>query len=136
MRSLSACLCAVDGMTVMHNLECGENMLCSLSGLAVRSHPFSIYSRHCFLEEPDLNTPLLSVFSFFFFLLSFTLLQMSQCTIVVFLPPVPCSIHSPCSLGLVLWVQRMSRLRSSRLTTSRPLARINLSPLFLPVEQD
>lgn len=46
MRPLSACLCAVDGMTLMHNLVRVENMLCSLSGSAVRSHPFSIWSRH------------------------------------------------------------------------------------------
>lgn len=48
-----------------------------------------------------------------------------------FRPPSCASslLRGPRSMG-------MQRLSTSRLTTSRPHARINLSPLFLPVEQD
>ena len=129
MRPLSACLCVVDGMTVMHNLARVGNTLplsfsLSLSGIGCPIT--SILPFRAFLKA--LN----SFIFFFFFLLLHPFLQMSHCTIVVFFTPrslVPSAL-SPCSVGLVLWVQR--RLRSSRLTTSRPLARINLSPLFLP----
>lgn len=75
----------------------------------------------------------------FFYLLSFLCIPpLANESLHNCLPPPPQNprslvLPSPCSLGLV---QGMSRLRSSRLTTSRPLAGINLSPLFLPVEQD
>lgn len=85
MRSLSACLCAVDGMTVMHNLVHGENTLRSLSASAVRSHPFSIYCRgdtrrHRFF----LRSCLWILLSVVFFFPAFLRVQMSHCTIVFF----------------------------------------------------
>lgn len=139
MRPLSGCLCVLDGMTVMHNLAHVENMLCTLSLARLSDHIHSALRadihRHCFLEEPALNSSL-SSFSFPGSLHAF-FLQMSNCTIVVYFFFYPRSLVPSAALwALVLWVQQQSRLRSSRLTTSRPLASINLSPLFLPVEQD
>lgn len=135
MRSLSACLCVVDGMTVMHNLERGEKHAALPPPPRLSDHIHSPFT----VEEPPLFPPELPLNSFISCFgpppPAFLLEQMSHCTIVFFffLEARSLVLPSPCSLGLV---QGMSRLRSSRLTTSRPIAGINLSPLFLPVEQD
>lgn len=106
MRSLSASLCAVDGMTVMHNLVHGENTLRSRSASAVRSHPFSIYCRgdfhrHCFF----LRSCLWILFCCFFLCIpSCANESLNNCLVFFFFfleTPVPCSSFSllswPCS---------------------------------------
>lgn len=89
-------MCAVDGMTVMHNLACAENILRSSSGSAVRSHPLLDWrrlSRGTALSEsqPPLN------FSFhlgFSFLPPSSLWRGSRC-MTVFLPRSlrPCTLE-------------------------------------------
>lgn len=133
MRPLSACLCAVDGMTVMHNLVCVENMLCSLSGsgcpITSILHLQQTFTGTAFLRSR------LRILSFIFFFSPLSTLfaneSLQDCCLFT-----PSPLFHPLFLLSWLGVQRLSRLRSPRLTTSRPLARINLSPLFLPVEQD
>lgn len=121
-------------MTVMHNLARGEN--------AARFPPRLGCPITSILHSEE--TLAGTAFSWgaaseLFYLLSFPCIPAFAKESLHNCPPPPLqnpwslALPSPCSLGLV---RGMSRLRSSRLTTSRPLAGINLSPLFLPVEQD
>lgn len=84
-------MCAVDGMTVMHNLACAENILRSSSGSAVRSHPLLDWrrlSRGAALSESQ--PPLLS--SIFFF--SLTLFGGESLHDSLFLPPLTSSMYA------------------------------------------
>lgn len=160
MRPLSGCLCAPDGMTAMHNLAGVKNMpvlplwmacvqicssvlqefllLSSLSQMSVNCpclEPLPRWKVWLFghVSGENAQTPHSEAPQSIQHLIRGTFFKSSSFLSLI---PSPLFAQLPSSPVFVPSSAEMQRLSTSALTTGRPYARINLSPLFLPVEQD